>query len=144
MIEFLAITPSLKSYSSLQIFNYDREKMNKPCDNYSPRSTRPDCYSDLICTRCGYDGQQHKSFQKVKTLPTAKEAARIVEEGQYAKAEREMEKITDLILKTIASGGRGINGEDYLDPAVIKQLRDKGYKYEAWSARNESGWNITW
>ena len=68
----------------------------------------------------------------MNTLPTAREAARLVKTGEWGQAKKELEKITENILEAIDQGRRSISLHGQFHPNTIKLLKKKGYACDTW------------
>lgn len=77
-------------------------------------------------------------------IPTAADAATSIAKGEYERARKQSEEVSDAINKAVATGARYAGGNGYLEPSVKSALEAKGYKCHHGSQYNESYWSVTW
>lgn len=77
-------------------------------------------------------------------IPTAQDARKTLEKGQYEKANKQAVEVESRINEAIAKGQHAISGDGGLEPSVKASLERLGYKYESGSQRNESYWSVSW
>lgn len=77
-------------------------------------------------------------------FPDAATARRLVEQGQYQKAQLQLIQIGKLIEDAIKNGQTSISIEIWIEASVKYTLETKGYKVNSSSARNETYTSISW
>lgn len=78
-------------------------------------------------------------------LPNAADARMQVERGLHEKANKQMAMITQAINQAINQGKTSIFLDGvYPEPAIRRQLENKGYKVSSSSFRNDQTLSISW
>ena len=77
-------------------------------------------------------------------IPSASDARKSIESGQYEKALKQAAYVQDAITKEISEGRRCVSLSEELEMAVTAKLTALGYKYESNYFRNEACITVSW
>lgn len=77
-------------------------------------------------------------------IPTAEEARRIVENGEYAKAIEQAARIKKLFEDALSKGSTYVSGDGTLEPPIKEKLQKLGYEFQTGLDYNIAWWTISW